>query len=72
MSSDALATLRAELGADPPSGVGALAEDRLEDLAAAVRTARKQQSEALATAAQHALDHIPRPLRGAVKRALGA
>ncbi len=72
MSKDAgRRALEAQLGARVPKGVGALAEDQLEDLAEAVRAARRRQAQALAEAGERALSRIPRVLRGPVRKVAG-
>lgn len=72
MSRDAARrALEEQLGAKLPKGVGALAEDELEDLAEAVRAARRRQAHALAEAGERALSRIPRILRGPVRKAAG-
>ncbi len=63
--------LEAQLGARIPKGVGALADDDLEDLARAVREARRRQAQALAEAGERALSRIPRLLRGPVRKVAG-
>lgn len=63
--------LEAQLGARVPKGVAALAEDELEDLAEAVRDARRRQAKALAEAGERALGRIPRVLRGPVRKVAG-
>ena len=47
--------------------------DRVRDaeLTALTKRALRQQRRQLAQAIDKALDHVPRPLRGAVRRALG-
>jgi hypothetical protein len=68
MTPDAKRALRAELGAAPPKGLDALSDDEVADLAAAVHDARRRQSEALARATEDSLRHIPRLLRGPVRK----
>jgi hypothetical protein len=63
--------LEAQLGARVPKGVGGLADDELEDLAEAVRDARRRQAKALAEAGERALSRIPRLLRGPVRKVAG-
>jgi hypothetical protein len=62
--------LRAELGADPPPAVAALAPAHLEALTAALAAARAHQAAALADAMDSGLGFVPRLLRGAVKKVL--
>ena len=72
MSKDAARrALEEQLGTSVPKGVGALGEAELEDLAAAVRAARRRQAKALAEAGERALNRIPRLLRGPVRKVAG-
>ena len=65
--------LSTELGAAPPPGiVAALSDAELERLTAVIRGARRDQTEELRQASEKALDHVPRVLRGIVKRIVGA
>lgn len=68
---DALSALRAQLGAAAPEGLGGLSDDELRDLITAVDDARRRQSRALGEAGERALGHIPRLLRGPVRRIVG-
>jgi hypothetical protein len=52
----------------PPS----LDPERGAELSALTEQALRRQRRELAEAIDRAFDHIPRPLRGAVRRALGA
>lgn len=73
MSRDAaIRALTAQLDQTPPSGLRALTDEQLLDLAAAVEAARHRQAAALAEAGDRALGRIPRPLRGPVRRVVGA
>lgn len=66
-------TLTQELGATPPKDVTAkLSDDECEQLATALRDARRRQSAALAAAADGAFNHIPRLLRGPIRKIVGA
>ena len=72
MSKDAgRRALKEQLGNRLPKGVTALADEELEDLAEAVRAARRRQAKALADAGERALNKIPRVLRGPVRKAAG-
>jgi hypothetical protein len=72
MSKDAARrALEEQLGARLPAGVGGLAEAELQDLADAVRSARRRQAKALAEAGERALGRIPRLLRGPVRKVAG-
>jgi hypothetical protein len=68
---DAFSALRSQLGATPPESLRELTEDELRDLGAAVADARHRQAAALAQAGDRALSHIPRLLRGPIKRIAG-
>jgi hypothetical protein len=61
-------SLEQELGGAPPRAVSRLPADQQEDLAAAIRDARRRQAKALAVAAEQALNLIPRVLRGPVRK----
>lgn len=63
--------LEAQLGSSIPKGVRALGADELEDLAEAVREARRRQAVALSEAGDRALNKIPRLLRGPVRKVAG-
>jgi mono/diheme cytochrome c family protein len=71
MTPDAKRALRAELGAAPPKGLDALSDDQIADLAAALHDARARDKAALAKAMQDALQHVPRLLRGPVRKMIG-
>jgi hypothetical protein len=58
--------LQRELGS-APAGLAELSDSELADLAEAVREAKRQQAAAIAHAAEQALGHIPRLLRGPVR-----
>ncbi len=59
------------LRADLPDGFGALSEDDATRLAETLTAARRRQAEELAAAADDALGHLPRPLRGPVRKLVG-
>ena len=71
MSNDALAALGKELGGAPPPALATLSSDELNDLAGAVRHARKRQAHELAAAGDAAFAHVPRLLRGPIRKVLG-
>jgi hypothetical protein len=72
VSDDAFSALGEELGgAPPPESLAALSSDELNDLAAAVRHARKRQAAELAAAGDAAFAHVPRLLRGPIRKVLG-
>jgi hypothetical protein len=64
-------TLATELGGAAPKGLSRLSDDQLRDLTDAIEAARRRQAQALAQAGERALTHIPRLLRGPVRRVLG-
>ena len=68
---DAYQALREQVGEPLPEGVAALRPEELRDLAGAVHEARRRQTKALAQAGERALSHIPRLLRGPVRRIVG-
>jgi hypothetical protein len=68
---DAFTSLSAQLRGPAPAGLRELSEDELADLAAALADARHRQAAALAEAGDRALGHIPRLLRGPIKRIVG-
>jgi hypothetical protein len=63
--------LRAALGGEPPDAVRALTAAQLRDLTAAIADARRGQRDVLAASGDRALRHIPRLLRGPVRRIMG-
>ena len=72
MSKDAgRRALEAQLGTRVPNGVARLPEAELQDLAEAIRAARRRQAAALAEAGERALSRIPRLLRGPVRKVAG-
>ena len=71
MSDDAFTTLSAQLRAPVPDALRELSDDELADLSSAVADARHRQAAALAEAGDRALSHIPRLLRGPIKRIAG-
>lgn len=71
MERDGHAFLVGQLRAEPPAPIGGLLEDHLTHLAGAVQGARRRQAEQLQRASDEALDHIPRLLRGPIKKIVG-
>lgn len=71
MAGEGLEALSAQLGTDLPAGVRELGDEQLADLAAVIREARRRETVALAQAGEQALRHIPRVLRGPVRRVAG-
>lgn len=65
------ALLHQELRTEPPTEFAALSAAEAEHLAGLLRSRRKAQLAELEQAVEEALKHIPRPLRGAVKKAVG-
>jgi hypothetical protein len=71
MARERLKELAAELRAAPPEALERLDDAQLHDLALTIRQARRRQAEELAAAGERALGHIPRLLRGPVRRVVG-
>lgn len=70
-ASTALRALQEQLGGKVPAGLAELEPEHLEHLAGAVQEARRRQGQALAQAGERALSHIPRVLRGPIRRIAG-
>ena len=68
MSDGGLQALEGELRASVPAGLHVLSDAQLADLADAVRGARRRQAEALKAAGDQAFQHIPRLLRGPIRK----
>jgi hypothetical protein len=68
---DAFTTLCAQLGGPAPDGLRELSDEELGHLAEAIADARHGQAAALAQAGDRALSHIPRLLRGPIRRIVG-
>ena len=66
-----LAALEAELGAKPHPGLARLDGAQLDDLAEAIAGARRRQAAEIEAAGDRALSHIPRLLRGPIRKVLG-
>jgi hypothetical protein len=66
-----LAALEAELRGEAPAGLGRLSEDELNDLASAIKDARRRQAAEIDAAAERALGFVPRLLRGPIRRVVG-
>jgi hypothetical protein len=64
-------TLAEQLGGYLPVGIEALEEHERQDLADALRSARKRQAKALAEAGEEGLKYVPALLRGAVRKVVG-
>ncbi len=68
---EALEALESQLRAKPPEGLSSLTGEELEDLAGAVRKARHRQAAELQAAGEKAFGHIPRLLRGPIRKVMG-
>jgi hypothetical protein len=66
-----LEALRGVLRGEIPAGVEKLEPEHLADLTTAIGEARRRQGEALQEAGDRALRHIPRLLRGPIRRVVG-
>jgi hypothetical protein len=62
--------LQKQLRAEPPAGL-TLPDDEMQELADLIRGARAAQGAELQASLLGALDHIPRPLRGPVRKVFG-
>ncbi|MBO0769254.1 MAG: hypothetical protein J2O48_11285 [Solirubrobacterales bacterium] len=71
MDKDGFGWLTEQLRNTPPAALGALSEADLRRLGDSVRKARKSQAEQIQVAAEQALEHVPRFLRGPVKKLVG-
>jgi hypothetical protein len=68
---DGLAALEAELKGSVPAGFSRLSAAELDDLATAVREARRRQAAEVASVGERALSLVPRFLRGPVRKLVG-
>ena len=68
---EALGELESQLGAKPPKALASLSEAELEDLTEAIREARHRQAAELHAAGERAFAHIPRLVRGPIRRVMG-
>jgi hypothetical protein len=68
---DGLESLTDQLRTPPPAGIAGLSREHQTHLAEALRSARRRQAEQLQAASDQALEHIPRLLRGPVKKIVG-
>lgn len=59
-----------QLGAEPPAGL-TLTEAETQQLADLVKEARRRQGEELEASLIKALEIVPRPLRGTVRKVVG-
>lgn len=62
--------LQKQLRAEPPAALD-LPDEELQQLADLIRNARATQGKELEASLLGALDHIPRPLRGPVRKVFG-
>jgi hypothetical protein len=72
MAEDGLTGLERELRATVPDALKRLPDEDLRHLADAVRDARHRQAAALEAAGDHALGHVPKLLRGPIRKVVGA
>jgi hypothetical protein len=63
--------LREALDGAEPVGFGGADPEGLARLAEAITHARARHRRELATATEQALSHVPRPLRGPVRKVIG-
>ncbi len=68
---DGLTNLETELGSAVPAGFSRLSGEQLDDLASAVREARRRQAREIDAAAERALGFVPRLLRGPIRKIVG-
>jgi hypothetical protein len=68
LADEGLKALEAELRATIPDGVRAIGDEHLKDLADAVTAVRHRQMAALAAAGDRALGHVPKLLRGPIRK----
>jgi hypothetical protein len=66
-----LQALEAQLGRSAPAGLRRLRQDQLQDLADAVRGARRRQAAELARAGDQAFAQIPWLLRKPIRKLMG-
>jgi hypothetical protein len=71
MADTGSAALRRALDGPVPKGLRSLSDDELAHLAQAIDEARRRQARALASGGETALQHVPRLLRGPIRRVTG-
>jgi hypothetical protein len=71
-SSQALQQLTETLGAKPPKALGQLPAEDLQHLNEQIVTAQELHQETVEQAEQSIINSAPRPLRGTVRKILGA
>lgn len=64
--------LHRRLGGPPPAAVKALGPDVLSDLDGLVREAHERQAHELDQALEEGLRAVPRPVRGVIRKVVGA
>jgi hypothetical protein len=69
---ETLTELQSQLRAKPPKALASLSDEELEDLNDALKDARHRQAAELQAAGEKAFGHIPRLLRGPIRRVMGA
>jgi hypothetical protein len=67
---DAFLGLQQQLRGSPPASLRGLEPIALRDLADGIQAARRRQAAELAMAGEQAFGHIPRLLRGPIKKIL--
>jgi hypothetical protein len=70
VTDDAFSELQQQLGDIPPDTLARLSPEQLRDLAGAIQAARRRQAAELAAAGEKAFKHIPRLLRGPIRKLL--
>lgn len=63
--------LTERVNGDLPDGIAALSAEHRQFLADALGDARRRQGEELAAATDNSLSHVPKLLRGPVRKAVG-
>lgn len=63
--------LRSQLRATPPKALSALSDEDLADLNEAIKHARHHHAAELQAAGEKAFGHIPRLLRGPIRKVMG-
>lgn len=71
MADGGFPALRKALGGSAPDSLRELDDDDLTQLASAVTDARRRQGRALAEAGERSLRHVPRLLRGPIRKLAG-
>ena len=71
MAETSLDALRKQLNGTVPAGLLELELEQLEHLAHAIHEARRRQGHALAEPGERPLNHVPRLLRGPIRKIVG-